>query len=101
MSVNELRANKSIGSFEVVDKDCKNSRRPSYVIINTPKGSHKMRYLRKECFELERGELIELYHNSSYDFFYIPGNPVYQRVVAGVTLLLLVTLLPWNRMLRK
>lgn len=76
MIVNQLQESDSISSFEVLDKNCKNSRHPSYVTINTPKGSHKMRYLRGQCFEIERGDFVELYHDSRYDFFHIPGNQV-------------------------
>ena len=95
--INDLIATNSLGRFKVLKTHCRMGHGGSFVEIEYEKGMYSLEYYGKECFELAKGDFIELYYSKEDDFFYIPGSPLIYRYIYGLIGLLLCTFVPWSR----
>ncbi len=95
--IDQLMEDNSISSFTVVDKVCKRSRGGSFVQFKHPQGISSVELYGASCFDLEVGGKIELYHNRTYDFFYVPESETYNRYLIGLLLVFALSFLPWNK----
>ncbi len=96
--INDLKSNDSVASFKVLDKTCRDSRRPSYITIETPKGDFELEYSRTRCFEIAKGDYVDLYHDSSYELFFSTDQDKYYLTVYALSVALIISLIPWNKL---
>lgn len=92
-----LKAKQQKSDFLVIEKECRDSRRNSFINIETPLGIKSVNIRRKPCFQIRTGKTFELYFNEDYSSFFELNNSA-PRLSLYASSIALILALPWRRL---
>lgn len=87
--------------YEVVDKQCKESRGGSFINVRHKGEIYRVEYYGKKCFDVNIGESVQLYFDPKNNSFLVPESTIYERYVYGGIILLLMSFIPWSKISKK